>query len=125
MAATYDISSTQGKVRLKISDVGGTTGDEFIFQDDEIQAFLDMAGGNIALAAASALRTIATNEALVQKRIKFLELSTDGSAIAKELRELAATFAEEAETGGDDEDWDPIVEMPTTAFARREQKLGY
>lgn len=91
MAAEYDISNEQGEVRLLISDVGGTDGKSFLFQDEEIQKFLDLRG-SVNLAAATALRTIAANEAQVQKRITFLELKTDGPAVSKELRELAKDY---------------------------------
>lgn len=99
----YDISNEQGKVRLLISDVGGADGKSFIFEDNEIQAFIDM-GGGIKYAASSALRTIAGNEAQVSKRIKYLELSTDGPAVAKALNELADKL--EAEAGDADEEGD-------------------
>jgi hypothetical protein len=120
--ASYDVSTDEGKLRLKISDVGGTSGNDFIFEDNEIEAFLEMASGSIALGAAAALRAIASNEAQVSKRIKFLELSTDGPAVAKELRELADKYEEEAEESGSDEDWDPVVEMITNSFGEREAR---
>lgn len=44
MASNYDINTDEGKVRLLISDVGGSTGSDFIFDDDEISAFLAMGG---------------------------------------------------------------------------------
>jgi hypothetical protein len=88
MTATYDPSTDVGRVRLLISDVGGADSASFLFQDAEIETFLDMSG-SIKGAAIEALRAIAGNEAQVQKRITFLELKTDGPAVAKELRELA------------------------------------
>lgn len=87
--------SDRERVRLLISDVGGTSGDDFLFTDDEIDTFLEMRLGRVHLAAATALNTIAANETQVSKRIKYLELETDGPAVARELRELAARFAAE------------------------------
>lgn len=104
--AEYKIATEQGKVRLLISDIGGAGGKSFLFEDTEIQAFIDM-GGGIKYAAATALRTIAANEAQVSKRIKYLELSTDGPAVAKSLNELADKFEAEAEV--DDESGDAEV----------------
>lgn len=104
MGASYDLSKEEDKdtVRLLISDVGGADGKSFLFQDEEIEKFIAIAPeGDIRLAAATALRTIANNEAQVSKRIKFLELSTDGPAVAKALLEAAEKFEEEAE--GDQE----------------------
>jgi hypothetical protein len=84
------------QVRLLISDVGGDSGTSFTFEDDQIQGFLDLQEGNVKRAAASALRTLAANEALVLKRITFLELSTDGGSVAKALVELADKLEQEA-----------------------------
>jgi hypothetical protein len=100
------VASDLEVVRLLISDVGGETGTDFIFTDEEVEAFLELTGA-VRLAAAEALRAIAGNEAMVSKRITYLELSTDGPAVAKELRELADSLtaahvagAEEAEDEG-------------------------
>lgn len=109
MAAEYKIANDQGKVRLLISDIGGADGKSFLFEDDEIQAFLNM-GGGIKYAAATALRTIAANAAQVQARIKYLELSTDGPAVAKALNELADRFEAEATEEGEEGDVE-IAEM--------------
>ena len=93
-----------GLVRLLITDVGPVT---FLFADDEITAFLTLEGGT-KRAAALALETIAVSEALVGKRIRTLDLQTDGPAVAKELRERAAALraqaATEAEEAADAED---------------------
>lgn len=109
-------------VRLLATDVGGTSGTDFVFSDDEIDGFLTMRSGNIFRAAALALRTLAANEALVSKRIKFLGLETDGPAVAKELRTLAA----ELDTTADNEDADEgeidVIEMDTTIFADRQMR---
>ncbi len=100
MAFTLDYSTDRGKVRLLISDIDA--GDP-VFQDDAIDAFLDIASdSNIKRAAAQALLVIAVNEVLVQKRIKLLDLSTDGPAEAEALRKLATQLRAEA----DDEEVD-------------------
>ncbi len=98
-------ASTRAQVRLLISDVGGTSGDDYIFNDDEIASFLEMEAHPYR-AAALALRTLAGNEAMLFKRITILELKTDGPAVAKELRELAVSFdkrADDSTTSSDDE----------------------
>ncbi len=89
--AAYDPSTDLGKVRLLLTD---TRADMAQFQDEEIQAFLDMTNQNLFLAAAMGLDTLAANEALVQKRIETLSLKTDGPAVAKALRELANSYRE-------------------------------
>lgn len=82
---TYDPSTSAGRVRLLATD---TDAERPIFDDDEIDAFLALEE-SVFPAAALALETIAANEALVQKRIKVLDLSTDGPAVAKALMERA------------------------------------
>lgn len=112
MAFTLDYSTDAGKVRLLISDIDSSNP---IFQDDAIDAFLSIAqGGNIKRAAATALIVIASNEVLVQKRIKLLDLSTDGPAEANALlalaRELKAEAEDEEVTGSFD--WAEQVNNP-------------
>lgn len=95
MAAITDYSTDVAKVRLLISDIDDASQ---IFNDQAISAFLSMAlDGNVKRAAAQALLVMATNEVLVQKRIKMLDLSTDGPAEAKALQDLARQLREEAD----------------------------
>ena|SRR5690554_2335972 len=96
MAFTYDTSTDRGKVRLIITD---TDEDNAIFQDAEIDAFLEMQGG-VLLAAAQALDTIASSEALVLKKVRLLDVQTDGPAVAKALREHAQELREEEKRDG-------------------------
>ncbi|NEA22579.1 hypothetical protein [Actinomadura bangladeshensis] len=102
MAIDYD--SPTGRVRLLIPD---TNESAFLLSDEQIAAFLAMARGTgtplIKRAAASALETIASSEALVSKKLRDKDLATDGPAVAKELRDRAAKLREEAD---DDEDND-------------------
>lgn len=88
-----DFGSDVGKVRLLISDVDAG---ELVFSDDEIQAFLDLEGGSVKLAAAQAIDTNATNEALASKVLKDHQLSTDGAAVANAMRRHAAALREQA-----------------------------
>lgn len=78
----------------------------------EVAAFLAMNGGNPRRAAAQILEAIAANEALVSKKIRTQDLSTDGPAVAAELRALAASLRAQAD--GDDtvsEDGFEVVEF--------------
>lgn len=88
-------------VRLLINDLG--TGDDQVFDDTEITAFLDLEG-SVKLAAAQALDVIASNEVLVSKRIRTLDLQTDGPAVAKELREHATRLRAQAVADVDADD---------------------
>jgi hypothetical protein len=98
------------KVRLLINDVGGESGSDYIFEDDDIQAFLDLNNENVRFAAAEALRTIANNEAQVSKVITYLELKTDGAKVAEAMLK-AAEAMEEAEREGAEEAEDEGPEL--------------
>lgn len=103
MATSLDFGTPNGQVRLLIAD---TDESNPIFPygtpaspDDAVDAFIAMARANhVKRAASAALRAIATNEILLQKKIKTLDLSTDGPAQSAELRALADSYLEEADT---------------------------
>jgi hypothetical protein len=95
MAETFDYSTNRGKVRLLIAD---TDPANHLFNGQAIDAFIELArGSSVKRAAAIALRTIAANEILVQKRIRILDLSTDGPAEAVQLRQLADALDAQAD----------------------------
>jgi len=110
---TYDPTTDRGRVRLIISDTDGSSP---IFTDAEIDAYLGLHGSVIFLAAAQALDTIATNEALVLKVIKLMDLTTNGAAVAKALRAHAAVLRRQVDEEVDF-DW---AEMAVDPFTRAE-----
>lgn len=76
------------RVRLLIADLpkdgeaGCGTGT--LLTDVQVEDLLDLSGGNVKRAAARALRTIATSEVLLSKKITQQDLSVDGPAVAAE-----------------------------------------
>ena len=112
-AVTIDYSTNRGKVRLIITDTDVTS---LIFTDAEIDAFLGMHDDVVFLAAAQALDTIASNEALVSKVIKLLDLSTNGAAVAGALRTHANSLREQV---NNEASFD-YAEMAVDAFSARE-----
>ena len=117
--ATYDVTTDAGKVRLLCQDFDM---DNPIFADPEIDAFLSLNGSNIKLAAAQALDVIAANEVYVQKRIKLLDLWTNGPSEATELRQVAKELRRQVAEGEGDADpglFD-IAEMVHDDFTSRE-----
>lgn len=90
---TYDPTTPAGRVRMLISDIDEANP---VFADPEIDAFLFMEVGNVRMAAAQALDTIASNEVMVSKVIRTLDLQTDGSKVSADLRARAATLREQA-----------------------------
>jgi hypothetical protein len=122
MTALTDFSTDGAKVRLLISDIDTAAP---MFNDASVEAFLSLHGGNVKRAAAAALLVIAVNEVLVQKRIRLLDLTTDGPAEANALRALAAQYRaeadEEAATAAGSVGW---LELPAGIgqFDRRTQE---
>lgn len=116
MAFTYDLTTERGQVRLLITD---TDQDNPIFQDNEIDFFLNntaVDGNDVNLAGAKAFETIAASEVLVQKKIKLLDLTTDGPAVAKALRESAALLREQSDSEGDID----FIEQNFNVFSARQ-----
>ncbi len=99
------------QVRLLIADVDPSN---WLFTEDQIDAFLTLEGG-VKRAAAQALDTIASSEALVSKVIRPQDLSTDGPKVAAELRKhaqsLRAQAAAEATSVEDDGFVFDVVEL--------------
>ena len=119
MLPTYTLSTQAGQLRLIIPD---RNLDDPIFQDEELATFLVLETG-LKRAAALALETIASDEALTQKVIRVQALSTDGAAVARVLlarAEKLRTQAEQDEAREDGGAFD-IAEMPGTVFAERER----
>jgi hypothetical protein len=87
---TYDVTTPRGQVRLLLNDVDAATA---VFQDAEIDAFLALEGASVKLAAAQAIDTNATNEALASKVIKDHQQQTDGAKVADAMRKHAQRCA--------------------------------
>jgi hypothetical protein len=101
VAFTYDPTTDRGKVRLLIGDTDEATADNQLFQDNEIDTFLSMEGSTVRLAAALALETMASSEAFITKRIRLLDLTTDGPAVAAELRKRAESLRSQEDEDGE------------------------
>lgn len=91
------------QVRALIADLGEPP----LVPDETLWTYLELNGYAVGLgksavfrSAADALEAIAVSEVLIAKKITTQDLSTDGPAVARELRELAAQFRRRA----DDED---------------------
>lgn len=92
--------------------------------DVDIQAFLDYnvdSDDPIKLSAADALDAIADNQLIIQKKIKLLDLETDGPAMAKELRAHAASLRKQVFSADFVESTFDIIEQVNDAFGLREK----
>jgi hypothetical protein len=116
VAFTFDPTTERGQVRLIIGDDVEATA---VFTDAKIDAFLTMEG-SVKRAAAAALDRLATSEAYIQKVLKVGDLTTNGAATAKAIREHAALLREQDES----EPAFDFAEMAVTDFAAREILLN-
>jgi len=115
VAFTYDLSTDAGKVRLLIPDRNAA---DYVFEDTEIAAFLTIEG-DIRNATALGLETIASDNAMVLKVIRLLDLTTDGAKTSDALLKRAAMLRDQADaldaTGAFD-----YAEMVYNPFSERE-----
>lgn len=112
-----DLTTDVGKVRLLIGDRDVSN---LFFSDAEISAYLEMSEG-IRRAAADALDTMASDQAFVLKQVSLLDISTNGPAVARALRDHADRLRKEADAAdaGDGELFD-FAELNVNAFQGRE-----
>lgn len=97
----YDLTTDAGKVRLLISDVDE---DNHVFDDAEIDVFLDLTGDVVLLAAALALETVAANEVLILKYVRSRGLDLDGPSVGRELRQQAKQWRDQAAADAEADD---------------------
>lgn len=124
MSYSYTLAEPIGQVRLLIPD---RIESEAIFQDEEISGLLALEAGVVKRAAALALETISSDEVLVQKVIKTLNLQTDGAKVADALLKRAAALRvqarTEAEAAADDDDdgsgYFDVAEVVVDTFSSR------
>lgn len=93
-SSSYDVSTDLGKVRLLLNDIAAP----WVFTDADVQAFLDLEGGSVKRAAAQAIDSQATNEALAAKVIRDADgKSTDGAKLADAMRKHAEALRAQAD----------------------------
>jgi hypothetical protein len=132
MAYTYNLSDDIGKIRLLIPDNKGASvppDDQpamYVFEDEEIETFLSLESG-LKRSAALALEVIASNEALVLKVIKLLDVTTDGAKVSDALLKRADKLRGQAV---DDEemlladDGAVVIGMVVDEFTARQAYVG-
>ena len=118
MTYTYDTTTSIGKMRMIIQDKDEQN---VFFQDEELQAFLDMAS-DVRRAAADALESMASNQVMVLKVVRTLSLSTDGAATARALREHAKSLRDQGDLAdAGDGGLFEIAEFAGDVFTQRER----
>jgi len=104
MSSSYVVGTTQGLVRLLLSDVASP----WVFTDDEINALLLLEGGSVKRAAAQAIDTNATNLVLASRVLRTQDLQTDGAKVADAMRAHAKALRDQADRE-DEDDADFVV----------------
>lgn len=109
--APLDPATPVGRLRLLTGDsvlrrdpADRAAAASYYYEDDALEAFLDIEGGNLKLAAADVLMSFASNDTLVSKKIRTETLQTDGPAVGAELRLQAQAFRLEGNAAKDDAD---------------------
>lgn len=92
MSSTYEPSTAAGRVRLLIGD----TGPEFHYTDEDVDAFLDMQGGDIYMAAANAATAWAATLAVDASDVMLGDYRQMDYHKARELREVAKNLRQQA-----------------------------
>lgn len=117
MTLLMDTTATR-LVRLHLADPDNGSP---LLSDDDLHALYESVGGNTARTIAAALRVIAASEVLVSKKIRTQDLSTDGPAVAAELRAQAKWWDDKADAEDNDGDADGYVGyVPGTPTGHRE-----
>lgn len=114
---SYLPNTPAGRVRLLINDVDPLNE---VFDDDEIDVFLNLEAGDVRYAAAQALDTIATNEALVLKVQKTMDLQTDGAKLADTLMARAEKLRAQADS--DPDQVIAVAEFADPVFGERDRR---
>ena len=92
MSFTYDLGTAIGKLRLLITD---TVEASKLFDDEELQMFLDDASGDKYFAGYLVYHTLIRNRALLAKRIKREGYESEQHAVA-DLRLIADSLKDQA-----------------------------
>jgi hypothetical protein len=87
-----DYSTPVGQLRALVGDeeqyaeYSTNSTPAYMFSDDKLQALLAINRDKLKYAAADLIDQLATNEALVSKKIRTEDLQTDGASVANALR---------------------------------------
>lgn len=84
-------------VRLMVPDadaIYGANEDEYMFEDSDIEIFLDTGRGNTMWAAGLAMIAVGNSEAMIGKVIRNYETETDASKLQREWRSSGTALIE-------------------------------
>lgn len=109
MAATYDLDTDIGKIRLFIGDTDVEPASDAIFTDEELQVFL-VIEGSVRSAAAAALEAAASDSSRTAKLLRTLNFQ-------KDTRQATAAMLQTAQRLRDTDVQYGFAEQSITDFA--------
>jgi hypothetical protein len=84
---------------------------DYLLPDAQLQAYIAINRDGLFGAAADALLALATNEALISKKIRTEDLQTDGPAVAGELRRMADLYRQRQKDEDEALDYEDAFEI--------------
>lgn len=99
-------STPVGQVRLLIPDTAHDEDNLYLFEDEQLDALLDLYNNNVKRAAAQAKSIIAGDTVMLLKVIRTDDLQVDGAKVAAELRVQAKDLRDEANKADQDDLFD-------------------
>jgi hypothetical protein len=91
------MAGTVQQVRKLIPDTEAVYDGETLFTDGDIEDYLTLGAGSALRAAGFAIIAISNSEAMISKVIKTQDLSTNGAAVAEQLRKSAEVLFDRAD----------------------------
>ncbi len=104
MTFTFDRTAAIGQTRVLMPGEGVEA--TSVFEDEDIQVFLDLNGSIVLLAAAQGLERIASDQLLLLKKVKVESIEVDGRTVSDGFLALALRYRGVHETGGATQDDD-------------------
>lgn len=92
-----------------------------VLSNEALEAWLDRFDGNTDRVTHRALITIASSEVLTSKKITSQDLSSDGPAVSAELRALAETYKQAADTSDDTQYFAGYIAPPVSQRREAEE----
>jgi hypothetical protein len=120
MSWSFSLATDIGRARLLVPDRDEASP---LFTDEELAVFLSIETG-VKRAAALALETAASDQALVLKVMKVGDLTTDGAKVSDALLKRAAQLRAQADREDDADGGFDIAELVVDDFSARERLAG-
>jgi hypothetical protein len=103
MSYTYNLSTARGQVRLFVMDHTDVKvpvrGEHYVFNDEEIDVFLDLNSEDVWAAASDACMALSADEIAGALRLKLSGFDIDRSKVPEYWQRLAERYTEKSKAG--------------------------